>query len=77
MDISPLDLPETGFVTVSGAPEGYDALVVAAEARKRPTRDILLVARDDVRAQAFRDAFAFFAPDIEGCSLSGLGLFAL
>ena len=65
MDISPLDLPETGFVTVSGAPEGYDALVVAAEARKRPTRDILLVARDDVRAQAFRDAFAFFAPDIE------------
>lgn len=61
-----LEIPtRQGLVTLNNAPEGYDALVLADVARKNPDRDILVVARDDVRAQAFQDGLFFFAPDIE------------
>ncbi|MDR0810211.1 MAG: transcription-repair coupling factor [Gemmobacter sp.] len=46
---------------LGGAPEGYDARLVAKElARGGP---VLHVARDDKRLEAMRAALAFFAPD--------------
>ena len=46
---------------LSGAPEGFDAQLLAKElARGRP---VIHVARDDRRLEAMRAALAFFAPD--------------
>jgi transcription-repair coupling factor (superfamily II helicase) len=53
-----------GFVELTGAPEGYDALIMADLARARGGLS-LFVARDGGRASAFVDAFRFFAPEIE------------
>ena len=50
-------------ITVSGAPEGYDACLILAEA-ERAGGAVLHVARDDKRLAATRDALAFFAPDL-------------
>jgi transcription-repair coupling factor (superfamily II helicase) len=48
-------------LTLSGAPEGLDARLIAAECGgKRP---VIFVARDDKRMEAMRAALAFFAPD--------------
>ncbi|MCL7463994.1 transcription-repair coupling factor [Phaeovulum sp. NW3] len=48
-------------VLLSGAPEGFDAKLVARElARGRP---VIHVARDDRRLEAMRAALAFFAPE--------------
>ncbi|MCX7889148.1 MAG: transcription-repair coupling factor [Rhodobacteraceae bacterium] len=48
-------------ITLSGAPEGFDALLVARElARGQP---VIHVARDDRRMEAMRAALAFFAPE--------------
>jgi transcription-repair coupling factor (superfamily II helicase) len=53
-----------GYVELSGAPEGFDALVMADVARARGGLSVFL-ARDAGRASAFVDAFGFFAPEIE------------
>ena len=64
-------LEEGGAVTLARAPEGYDAFVVAevtrALAKAGESRAVTLVflARDGLRAQAFIDALAFAAPEIE------------
>ena len=47
-------------IALSGAPEGYDALVLAANV----TGLHLHVARDATRMAALTDAIAFFAPDL-------------
>ena len=48
-------------LTLSGAPEGHDASLLARElARGAP---VIHVARDDRRMEAMRAALAFFAPD--------------
>jgi len=48
-------------ITLSGAPEGFDARLIARElARGAP---VVHVARDDKRMEAMRAALAFFAPD--------------
>jgi transcription-repair coupling factor (superfamily II helicase) len=52
-----------GRVTISGAPEGYDAYV-AAEAAKRKGALVLFVAADDARAAGALEAAHFFAPDL-------------
>jgi transcription-repair coupling factor (superfamily II helicase) len=52
-----------GGLTVGGAPEGYDALVLA-EALRRRGGPAMFIARDDSRAAAFEAAWNFFAPDI-------------
>ena len=60
-----------GAVTLSRAPEGYDAFVVAALARglarAGETRGaaLVFVARDGARAQSFVDALGFAAPEVE------------
>ncbi|WP_419255577.1 transcription-repair coupling factor [Caulobacter sp. ErkDOM-YI] len=53
-----------GGLTLSGAPEGFDALVMGDMARARGGLTAF-VARDTARANAFADALKFFAPEIE------------
>ena len=54
---------QEGRLTVTGAPQGYDAYV-AAEAARRRKGPVLLVAPDDVQAEAAERAIAFFAPGL-------------
>ncbi|MBO9709443.1 MAG: transcription-repair coupling factor [Caulobacter sp.] len=54
----------SGGLTLAGAPEGFDALVMADIARARGGLTAF-VARDTARASAFIDALGFFAPEIE------------
>ncbi len=68
-------LAEGGAVTLCRAPEGYDAFVVAELARalaaagETRAAALVFVARDGMRAQAFSDALAFAAPEIEALHL--------
>jgi transcription-repair coupling factor (superfamily II helicase) len=55
---------EPGRMELTGAPEGFDALVMADIARARGGLSTF-VARDGGRASAFVDALRFFAPEIE------------
>ena len=60
-------MPDTrsnaGRVTVGGAPEGYDARLLAREA-ERAGAPVLHVARDAGRMEAMRAAVAFLAPEM-------------
>ncbi|MFN3662461.1 transcription-repair coupling factor [Yoonia sp.] len=49
-------------ITVSGAPEGFDARLILAELAKG--QPVLHVARDDKRLAALQAALAFFAPGV-------------
>ncbi|MEH6788080.1 MAG: transcription-repair coupling factor [Paracoccus sp. (in: a-proteobacteria)] len=50
-------------LTLSGAPEGYDAALIAREAAQSGTgAAVIHIARDDRRMQAMRAALAFLAP---------------
>ena len=70
-----LRLAQGGAITLARAPEGYDAFVVAdftrMLAREAELRAVALtfVARDGLRAQAFIEALAFAAPEIEALYL--------
>jgi transcription-repair coupling factor (superfamily II helicase) len=55
---------DDGALALTGAPEGYDALVMADIARGRGGLSVF-VARDGARASAFTDALRFFAPEME------------
>ena len=59
-----------GKLTLTGAPEGFDAMVTTDLARRRGGVS-LFVARDAARAGAFSEAAAFFAPDLALLSLPG------
>ena len=50
-------------VTVSGAPEGFDATLIVNELEKAG-QPVVHIARDDKRMAAMRQALAFFAPDL-------------
>lgn len=54
-------MTKTNHITVSGAPEGFDARLVLAEAEQGA---VVHVCRDDKRLEAMRAALAFFAPDM-------------
>ncbi len=58
-----------GRIDLTGAPEGFDALVAADLARAHATATaggvVLFVARDGARADAFAGALQFFAPELE------------
>ena len=56
-------MPTTGLLTVSGAPEGFDATLVLSEMEKSGG-PVVHIARDDKRLAAMRDALAFFAPQV-------------
>ena len=51
-------------VTLYGAPEGFDALLLA-DRRAKHTGTVLHVARDDSRMARLSEALAFFAPGVE------------
>ncbi|HUJ04153.1 MAG TPA: transcription-repair coupling factor [Rhizomicrobium sp.] len=53
-----------GRFAVTGAPEGYDAYVVA-ECASRAKGLVLFVLADDVRAQTAIETMRFFAPDLQ------------
>ncbi|MBL8672465.1 MAG: transcription-repair coupling factor [Alphaproteobacteria bacterium] len=55
-------LAAPGSVAIGGAPEGVDALLVAALAREG--RDVLVVATDDARLARMAAALGFLAPDV-------------
>ena len=55
-------------LTVSGAPEGFDARLVAQEL-VRSGQPVIHIARDDKRLEAMRTALAFFSPGIPVLSL--------
>ncbi|WP_298863143.1 transcription-repair coupling factor [uncultured Sulfitobacter sp.] len=50
-------------ITLSGAPEGFDASLLLAEVAKSGT-PLIHVARDDKRMAAMQEALRFFAPDM-------------
>ena len=52
----------TRHITVSGAPEGFDARLILDEVAKGGP--VLHVARDDKRLAAMQAALAFFAPEM-------------
>ncbi|MFV0244857.1 MAG: transcription-repair coupling factor [Qingshengfaniella sp.] len=54
---------KAGHLTVGGAPEGYDARLVADEVA-RARGPVIHIVRDDRRLEAMRAALAFFAPDL-------------
>jgi transcription-repair coupling factor (superfamily II helicase) len=54
---------QQGRLTVSGAPQGYDAYA-AAEAARRRNGPVLFVAPDDAQADAAERAIRFFAPQM-------------
>jgi transcription-repair coupling factor (superfamily II helicase) len=54
---------QQGRLTVTGAPQGYDAYV-AAEAARRRNASVLFVAVDDVQADAVAQTIGFFAPQL-------------
>ncbi|HEY0266597.1 MAG TPA: hypothetical protein VGC16_07590, partial [Rhizomicrobium sp.] len=54
---------QQGRLTVSGAPQGYDAYVAAQTATRRKG-PVLFVALDDVQAEAAQRAVEFFAPGL-------------
>ncbi len=51
-------------ITVHGAPEGFDALLLARR-RAETAQPILHVCRDDARTARLAEALGFFAPDVE------------
>ncbi len=55
---------DPGRLDLVGAPEGFDALVMADLVRARKGLSVF-VARDAARMSAFADAFAFFAQGVE------------
>jgi transcription-repair coupling factor (superfamily II helicase) len=55
---------DPGRLDLVGAPEGFDALVMADIVRARKGLTVF-VARDGARLSAFAEAFCFFAPNVE------------
>ncbi|HEY8571413.1 transcription-repair coupling factor [Phenylobacterium sp.] len=55
---------DPGALSLVGAPEGFDALVMADVVKARKGLSVF-VARDGARLSAFVDAFRFFAQDVE------------
>ncbi|MFN3274533.1 MAG: hypothetical protein ACK41U_07665, partial [Paracoccus sp. (in: a-proteobacteria)] len=56
----------TQQITLSGAPEGYDAALIAREAARPENRGapVIHIARDDRRMAATRASLAFLAPGL-------------
>ena len=55
-------MSDRNHITVSGAPEGFDARLILAELAKG--QPVLHVARDDKRLAALQASLAFFAPGV-------------
>jgi len=70
MSFKPSALPDRpGRITIGGAPEGCDALALAAIAAAKG--EVLHIARDEARLVRMAEALAFFAPDAEVLQFPG------
>jgi len=58
-------LERPGRVTLAHVPDGFDAVVATDIARARGGLSLLYVTRDAQRLAAFRNAAAFFGPDVD------------
>ncbi|TMM54538.1 transcription-repair coupling factor [Sulfitobacter sabulilitoris] len=56
-------MTDASHITLSGAPEGFDATLLLKELDTRGT-PVVHVARDDKRMAAMQDALRFFAPEL-------------
>lgn len=56
-------MKSSNHITLSGAPEGFDAALLLAEVAKSEA-PLIHVARDDKRMAAMQEALRFFAPDM-------------
>ena len=63
-------MPTKGHLTISGAPEGFDATLVLSELEKS-AGVVVHIARDDKRLAAMRDALRFFAPQVPVLTFPG------
>ncbi|WP_212523161.1 transcription-repair coupling factor [Actibacterium sp. MT2.3-13A] len=63
-------MSQPDHITLGGAPEGFDARLLARELEKRGT-PVVHVARDDKRLAEMRAALEFLAPDIVVLSFPG------
>ena len=67
--MNPKILEYAGRLTVSGVPEGADALLLAEVSGllsdQQQDRTLVHITRDDARLYPLADALAFFAPDLE------------
>jgi transcription-repair coupling factor (superfamily II helicase) len=63
-------MAETGKITLSGVPEGYDAKAVLCEL-DRGSGTVIHVARDDKRMAAMAAALRFFAPSLPVVTFPG------
>ena len=63
------DRLQPGRRIVAGAPEGYDAVLLARFAEKAEASGLLHIARDHRRLVRVRRALAFFAPELEAIPL--------
>jgi transcription-repair coupling factor (superfamily II helicase) len=52
-------------IIVHGAPEGYDALLLARRRAELTRGEVLHVCRDDARMARLAEALGFFAPDVD------------
>ncbi|MEK6217538.1 MAG: transcription-repair coupling factor, partial [Boseongicola sp.] len=57
-------MSEPDHITISGAPEGFDATLILSELA-RSQGVVCHIARDDKRMAAMHEALAFFAPDLD------------
>ncbi len=55
-------MSQTSHITLSGAPEGFDARLVLDELARADGAPVLFVARDEQRMVAMQAALSFFAP---------------
>ena len=74
-DFATLDRP--GRWTLTGVPEGYDALVLTELARQARGRPRAACRRDDARLSKLDDLIPFFDRQVEVIAGAGLGLLAL
>ncbi len=58
-------------ITLSGAPEGFDARLLLDELARAKGAPVLFIARDERRLRAMQDALAFFAPQTRVITLPG------
>ena len=67
IDIAPLRplLGRPGRTTLSGVPEGLDAMLIPGIARSAERRVVVHVAVDDQRAATLAGQVAYFAPELE------------
>ena len=63
-------MSETTFITIGGAPEGYDARLILKELESSGG-PVVHVARDDKRLAAMQAALCFFAPDVPVLTFPG------